>query len=100
MTWFYLLAALLAGILLGAFFFGGLWWTVQRITGSGRPYFFSAASFFARTAVILVGFYFLLQAGWPYLLAALGGFLIARTLIALKLKPAPRSGGGREEKEA
>ena len=85
MFWLYLSLSFLAGGLIGAFFFGGLWWTVQRITGSGRPYLISVASFFLRTAVVLAAFYFLIQAGWQFLLAALFGFIITRTVLTYKM---------------
>lgn len=87
MYWVYLVLALLAGILFGIFYFGGLWWTVQKITGSEKAYLISVASFVVRTAVVLVGFYLLLMSGSLYLFAALAGFLIARTIITYKLKP-------------
>ncbi len=83
----YLFLAFLAGMLLGAVFFGGLWWTVQRITGSDSPYLVMAVSFFVRAAVVLVGFYLLVRADWPFLIAALVGFIAARTILAYKLKP-------------
>lgn len=83
----YLFLALLAGILLGAFFFGGLWWTVQKMIGSGNPYLLSTASFIIRAAVALGAFYLLAQEDWPYLVAALIGFLISRTYLAYRLKP-------------
>jgi len=82
----YLVLSFAAGMLLGAIFFGGLWWTVQKITGSDSPYLVSIASFFVRAAVVLAGFYFLLQADWSYLLAALAGFIIARIILTSKLK--------------
>jgi F1F0 ATPase subunit 2 len=94
MIWFYIILSVFAGLLLGGFFFGGLWWTVQRITCSGRPYLLSVVSFLIRTTVVLVGFYFLLQAGWPYLLAALAGFLVSRTVLAYKLEPKKQMKGG------
>lgn len=87
MYWVYLGLALLAGILFGIFYFGGLWWTVQKITVSEKAYLISVASFVVRTAVVLAGFYLLLMSGLPFLLAALSGFLIARTIITYKLKP-------------
>ncbi len=87
MFWLFLVLSLLAGILLGAIFFGGLWWTVQKITVDSRPYFLFVVSFIVRTVVVLAGFYFLLIAGWQYLLAAIAGFLVARTILAYKLKP-------------
>ncbi len=83
----YLVPAFLAGLVLGGFFFGGLWWTVQKIAVSDKPYLFSVASFIIRTAVVMGAFYFLLSVDWPYLLAALAGFLVARTVLTGKLKP-------------
>jgi F1F0 ATPase subunit 2 len=60
---------------------------VQKITGSGRPYLLSAVSFLLRTVIVLFSFYLLLQANWQYLLSALLGFIIARTILTYKLKP-------------
>jgi len=93
LNWFYLLLSLLAGCLLGAFFFGGLWWTVQKITESSRPYLISVISYIIRIAVVLVCFYLLLQSGWQNLFAAMIGFIITRTVLAYKLKPERRLPG-------
>ena len=43
--------ALLAGALLGAFFFGGLWWTVQKGVTSERPALWFLGSLLLRTGV-------------------------------------------------
>jgi len=85
----------LAGALLGAFFFIGLWWTVNRLTAVSRPYLLATASFLVRTAVILAGFYLLLAGGWQQLTAALAGFLAARTLVTYRVRPhnAAKKGG-------
>jgi len=90
LNWFYLILSILLGCLLALFFFGGLWWTVQRIAGSERPYLIAIISFLIRTAVILLGFYLLLRVGWPYLMAALAGFIIGRMVLTYKLKPERR----------
>jgi len=85
--WVYVAMAVPAGFLLGLLFFGGLWWTVQNIAGSSRPSLLLIASFLVRTAALLAGFYFLLLAGWQYLLAALAGFLLARTFLTFRYRP-------------
>lgn len=92
----YLFLSFLGGGLLGLFFFGGLWWTVQKIAGSGGSYLLFVASFLVRTTVALGGFFLLLTLGWQYLLAAMVGFIIARTILANKLKPhiTPTGKGG------
>lgn len=86
MFWICLILSVPAGILFGLFYFGGLWLTLQKVTDSGYPYLLVLVSFAVRTAVVLVGFFFILRADWRYLLAALAGFIIARTLLAYKLK--------------
>ena len=80
---------LLAGALLGAFFFGGLWWTVQKGVASERPALWFLGSLVLRTGVILAGFYFVSQGHWSRLVACLLGFLIARVLVVKWLTPAP-----------
>ncbi len=50
--------ALAAGLLLGAFFFGGLWWTVTRGVSSQRPALWFFASMLLRMSLTLAGFYF------------------------------------------
>lgn len=90
MLWFYLILSLLTGVLLGAFFWGGLWWTVLRITVSDRPYLIAAASFIVRTAVSMAAFFLLLTAGWYHLLSGLTGFLMARFILIFRLKPEQR----------
>ena len=87
MLWLSLALSLFIGGLLGVFFFGGLWWTVQRISDSSSPYLVLVASFAVRMAVIMAGFYLLLAWGWQHMLIALAGLLIARTFLAYRAKP-------------
>ena len=81
--------ALLAGALLGAFFFGGLWWTVQKGVTSERPALWFLGSLLLRTGVILAGFYFVSQGHWSRLVVCLLGFLIARVIVVKRLTRAP-----------
>ena len=84
--------AFVAGALLGAFFFGGLWWTVQKGVTSERPALWFLGSLLLRTGVILAGFYFVSQGHWSRLVACLLGFLIARVIVVKWLST---SAGGR-----
>ena len=81
--------ALVAGAMLGAFFFGGLWWTVQKGVTSDTPAFWFLGSLLLRTAVILAGFYFVSQGHWSTLVACLLGFLLARVIVVKRLARAP-----------
>jgi F1F0 ATPase subunit 2 len=82
--------ALLAGILLGALFFGGLWWTVLKGLSAKRPALLFIASMLVRTSIALAGFYFVSGGDWKRLLACLLGFIIAR-LIITRLTSMPMS---------
>lgn len=77
-----LAAALIAGAALGAFFFGGLWWTVRKGVASERPALWFLGSMLLRTGVVLPGFYLVSAGDWRRLLAALLGFVVARFVMA------------------
>jgi F1F0 ATPase subunit 2 len=74
--------ALGAGCLLGAIFYGGLWWTVQKGLISKRPALWFFASFWLRLGIVLTGFYIVANGDWKRTLACLAGFIIARFAIA------------------
>lgn len=74
-------AALIAGMVLGAFFFGGLWWTVRRGVSSKRAALWFLGSMLLRTGVVLLGFYFVLGDDWRRLVAGLLGFIVARLIV-------------------
>ena len=78
----WLLYSLLIGVLLGAVFFGGLWWTVRRAVESDRVALWFLGSFFLRIAIVLTGFYLACGDDWRRWLAAALGFGIARVVIA------------------
>ena len=74
-------SALGAGILLGAIFFGGLWWTVRRGLSSRRGAFWFLGSMLLRTGIVLLGFRYFLGDDWKRMLLGLAGFVIARLLV-------------------
>jgi len=76
-----LVLALATGILLGAIFFGGLWWTVQKGVSSKRPALWFFGSLLLRTSIALVGFYFIARGHWERLLVCLLGFVMARLIV-------------------
>jgi F1F0 ATPase subunit 2 len=86
--------ALFAGILLGAVFFGGLWWTVSKGLSAKRPALWFIVSLALRTAVTLTGFYFVSGGDWKRLLACLFGFIIARFIVTRWTASPMRSGTG------
>ena len=91
--------ALVAGALLGAFFFGGLWWTVQKGVASESPAIWFLGSLLLRTGIILAGFYLVSQGHWSKLVACLLGFLIARVIVVNWLTRIPAEAPTPLEKE-
>jgi len=79
--WLTLALTLMTGLLLGAIFFGGLWWTVRLGIASGRPALLFLGSLLLRTVVVVAGFYFVGYGHWQRLLACLFGFVIARFIV-------------------
>ena len=73
-----LVVGLVAGVVLGLVFFGGLWWTTQRLATSSRPAILVSVSLLARVAVLAAGLVLLAQLGSGALLAAAFGLLATR----------------------
>ena len=89
----------LAGALLGAFFFGGLWWTIRRGILSPWPVYWFLGSLLVRMGVVTAGFYGVAGGHWNRLVACLAGFVLARWVITWRLRPL-REAGNRPTREA
>jgi F1F0 ATPase subunit 2 len=76
-----LMLALVTGVLLGVMFFGGLWWTVQKVISSKWSALWFFGSLLLRTSIALSGFYFIAHGHWERLMVCLFGFIIARFII-------------------
>jgi F1F0 ATPase subunit 2 len=83
---------LVAGLLLGAIFFGGLWLTVRALPTAKYPTALAVGSFWGRTAVVVAGFVLVFSRGWENALICVVGFLLARFLMT---RWAPQTGMGR-----
>ena len=83
----------LAGVALGAFFFGGLWWTLRRALTSPRPVLWLGTSLLLRTGMVLAGVYVVGHGQWQRIVACLAGFILVR-LITLHLAGRPTATPG------
>jgi F1F0 ATPase subunit 2 len=72
---------LTSGLLLGTFFFGGLWWTVQKGLTSQNPALWFFGSTLLRTGFAVAGFYFTSRGDWRKFVVCLLGFIIARVVV-------------------
>jgi len=73
--------AIAAGGVLGAIFYGGLWWTVSKGVSSKVPALWFLGSLLVRMSVLLAGFLFVADGHWERMLACLLGVILARVAV-------------------
>ena len=88
-----LFLAFVAGIVVGLFYFGGLWLTVQRLPQTRRPAVLSLVSLFIRLGLTLAVFYLVMAGRGERLLACLAGFLLMRLVLVRRWRPTPQPAG-------
>lgn len=81
-----IVAASLAGVALGAFFYGGLWLTVARLNTTRHPAILALASFWMRSLAVLLGVVFFARQGWQLGLIVIPGFAAGRLAISFFLR--------------
>ena len=82
-----LVLAFIAGTGIGAFYFGGLWWTVRRLPKEAHPARLTLLSLLVRMGLSLGAFYGVMGGEWERLLAALLGAMTVRLVMVRRLKP-------------
>jgi len=97
---FTLLLAGLAGGLLGAIFFGGLWWTVRKGLTSKQPAFWFLGSMLLRTGIVLAGFYVVANQHMERLVVCLLGFVMARLVVTYVTRRAEDPHSSQEARHA
>ena len=80
-----LLTSLIAGTILGLFYFRGLWQTVVLLPDFRRPAWSVTWSFVARVGIVMTGFFFIMQGHLERLAVAMAGFLLARQILVRRL---------------
>lgn len=79
--WQSLAPAFVAGLLLGAIFFGGLWWTVRAGLTAAQPALWFLGSVLLRTGIAVGGFFLVAGTEWELWLTCLLGFIVARSAV-------------------
>lgn len=74
------------GIILGIFFFGGLYLTIDKLKKVRSPGLLFILSFLLRMAVLLLGLYFLSKSGYIEMLLALLGIIIVKFAMVIWAK--------------
>lgn len=89
----YFALAFIVGMILGLFYFGTLWLTLQYLPKTPRPELLTLGGFFLRMVITLYGFYLIMGGHWERLLIALGGFILARIFLTRRLRARGRNPG-------
>ena len=81
---------ILEGILLGVFFYGGLWWTIQKAISSEFTAFWFLGSMILRMGVVLTGVYFVCHENLIRIFPCLLGLFIGRIAVGYFVKVMPK----------
>lgn len=76
-----IIISFLLGIILGIFYFGGLWLTVKQLAGANRPALLFVSSFMVRILIFTAGFYYAVTTGILQALICIVSFLITRKVF-------------------
>ena len=79
--------AFLWGVVLGLFYFGGLWMTLKTMPGKKWPKRRLAISYLVRVAGVLAGFWIVVQKGGVALLFTVVAFFGVRIILTRVLGP-------------
>lgn len=85
------LVAGVVGAALGAFFFGGLHWTIERLARVRCPGLLLVGSFALRMTVLLSGVWLIGAGSWVRLLACMLGIVAGRMLTVRRATAEVRS---------
>jgi F1F0 ATPase subunit 2 len=80
-----LFIALVTGLLVGAFYYGGLWFTIRAVVKSRRSWLL-IVSFWGRTAIALAVLLLVTRGDWRNAIACLVGFGAARFVVTRYLR--------------
>lgn len=78
----WIVLSLLAGLALGVCFYGGLWFTVQRLPTTAHPVLLMLGSYWLRLFGVVVAFVFLARLGLAYAAIAMAGFILGRLAVS------------------
>ena len=88
MTLIKVVVSFLAGVALGGFYFGMLYFTVRKLDSVKRPMFITLGGFVLRLAVAVGTFYLIIQfSDWYGVLIALVGFVLMRAALIKRWGP-------------
>ena len=80
------MTAFLIGISLGLVFFGGLYWTVQKLADAKHPSLLMTVSLLFRMTALLAVLFYVSKDGYQSVLFAMAGMLLVRVVMTFSVK--------------
>jgi F1F0 ATPase subunit 2 len=77
----------LSGAFLGILYFGGLWWTILRISQAGQSMWLLAVSFILRTVLVIGGFFIITDGKLERLAVSMLAFFVTRFVFIRYFSP-------------
>lgn len=77
----------IAGLVIGAVFYAGLWFTIRRGLTAKQPALWFFGSILVRSPLVLLVFYVAAKGDWERLVSCLAGFLVARLIVTRIVGP-------------
>ncbi|MFO8068586.1 MAG: ATP synthase subunit I [Alkalibacterium sp.] len=74
------------GVILGIIFFGGLYWTIQKLTEVKQPGLLMIGSLIVRMAVLLSVLFYVSKSGYKGILYAMLGMFLVRVIMIFKIE--------------
>ena len=74
------------GVILGIIFFGGLYWTIQKLTEVKQPALLMIGSLIFRMALLLSVLFYVSKSGYKGILYALLGMFLVRVIMTFKIE--------------
>jgi F1F0 ATPase subunit 2 len=73
------------GLVIGGFYFYGLWWTLRKLPGKKRPGLWLGISYAVRTTLAMLGFWLAIRNGVVPFFFSVGGFFLMRGVLTRRL---------------
>ncbi len=84
-----LLGMICVGAIMGLCYFGGLWLTLNKLSGTKQWGLWLAISFLVRSSLTVTAFWLFAAGDWQRILAMAVGFSIVRFLTIKQIQQAP-----------
>lgn len=82
----WMIKSFLIGLVIGLLYFGGLYFSTQKLDDVKSPGFLMIGSFILRMVILIFGLYYLAQTNYQSVLLGFVGIMLVRVVLVTKVK--------------